>query len=101
MAGGWDGRATAASILGHRDPLSLVYTCGEKRVSSGDNLPLTAYPKNSLEIKEKESLIPGEELIGKIKPWISEKVRQERAVYFGGGGTVSLHERPAFSHMRL
>lgn len=75
--------------------LSFVYTCGEKRVVSGGSLP-----DRSLEIKEKESLILGEVIEGKIKPWISEQVREERGVYFGGEDAVSVHERPASLHMR-
>lgn len=95
MAGGRDGRATLASILGHRALLSFAYTCGEKRVGSGGSLP-----DRSLEIKEEESLILGEVSEGKIKPWISEQVREERGVYFGGEDAVSLHERPVSLHIR-
>lgn len=80
--------------------LSLLYTCGEKCLSSGDNLLLPAYPKNSLGIKEKESLISGEASVGKIKPWISEKVRQEGGSVFWRGrrNGISVREACLLSH---
>lgn len=50
MVGGWDGRTAVASILGHKDSLSLIYTCGEKMVGNGDSFKYL--PHGSLDIKE-------------------------------------------------
>lgn len=78
--------------------LSFVYTCGEKRIGSGGRLS-----DGSLEIKEKESLILREVSEGKIKPWISEQVSEERGVYFGGedAGSLCMRGLPSFTREAL
>lgn len=47
-----------------------------------------------------ENLILEEVSKGKIKSWISQQVREEKEVYFGGEVAVSLPERPTSLHMR-